>query len=179
MAQEEKRKSRSFKDAEGRLWVVSVNVSSIRLVRAQVGVDLYELAGAATGLMELYDDPVKLVEVIWHLCSKAASKENVSEDEFCEAMLGDAIAGATDAFEGALVDFFPDGKRRAILQEMMAKRREFMAAILTEEMNRVKEMDVQEAAQKITASARPSGSSADSPESSESTPDPSPSGTSP
>lgn len=176
---EEKQKPRSFKDAAGRLWVVSVNVASIRYVRDALGVDLYELSGSATGVLELRDDPVKLVEVIWHLCSKAAAKEGISDEEFYASMWGDAIASATDAFVGALVDFFPDARRRAILTEMMEKQTELMRTIQTEEMNRVKEIDVNEAAKKIMASARPSGSSTDSPESSESTPDQEPSENSP
>ena len=113
---------RVFKDGEGRPWVVAVNVTAIKRVRAHLEIDLYALLdGDYAGLDRLLKHPVDLVNVVYVLCMDEAGKRGVSDEDFGRAMYGDAILSATDAFTGELADFFPDPRRREALRKVLAK----------------------------------------------------------
>jgi len=110
---------RSFKDTEGRQWVVRVSVDTLKRVKALLGVDLTE---AATGdlMGRLADDPVLLADVLYAVCQPEAEGRDISDEAFGRALGGDAIDEAADALIGALVDFFPK-RRRALLEKAKQK----------------------------------------------------------
>lgn len=107
----------SFKDSEGRVWAVAVNVAQLNRVEAAHQTDLLSLLdGAAEGLVELVNRPARLVAVLYVLCKAQAEAKGVGEEGFGEAMAGDVLGDAAEAFVQALVDFFPDPQRRAALR---------------------------------------------------------------
>ena len=100
---------RSFKDNEGRVWTVAVNVASVKRVRALCGIDLASAVEtsedgriSASTLSRLATDPVLLVDVLY-----ALSKD----EDFGRAMAGDALDLAVTALIDEIVDFFPNPKR--------------------------------------------------------------------
>lgn len=107
----------SFADVQGRQWHVDINVAAIKRVKARLKIDLLE---AFTGklLQELSVNPVLLVDLLFVLCEAQAGALGVTDEQFGEAMAGDAIAAATDAFAAALVDFSPSPRARASLTEI-------------------------------------------------------------
>jgi len=116
---------KTFKDNAGRTWTVSVNVDAIKRVRSALSVNLME---AVTGdlLERLSSDPILLCDVIYVVCKPEADAQSVSDEEFGQAMAGDAIEHATAALLEELVDFFPQGKRR-VLHQALAKLQEVEA----------------------------------------------------
>ena len=107
---------RTFKDAEGRLWEVAINVAAVKRCRGLLGVDLFGLIDEKLeGLGNLLGDPVALVDVLYVLVKGQADALGITDEQFGAGLGGDTITAATEAFMGELIDFFPNGKQRAAL----------------------------------------------------------------
>ena len=165
-----------FKDRNGQDWQVILNVFQMKRVRASLGVDLInviELDKDGQVKVDMVDrianDPCLLVDILWVLVQDQARTLNVTDEQFGTALAGDAIEAATKAFLDELVDFFP-GAKRLFLRKAVDLARKFGG-----EWNEALEKAL--ADPELEARVRQSmNSSTSSPESSESTPAPSPSG---
>ncbi len=174
---------KSFKDGAGRIWEVNVTVAAMKRVKSLAGVDLYALIeDGFKAFSDLVAKPVQLVDVLYCLCKPQADSLGVSDEQFGEQMAGEVLLAATDAFVEGYVDFFPDPRIRAQLRDLVRKTK-VMQDRLTERGERlVSSLDPEEAAKELIKlldeeaaarmSKKPSGNS---PESSASTPAPSPS----
>lgn len=111
---------KSFKDSNGRTWLIEINVTAIKKVRAICGlnlVDIIQLEGGKPNteiLDKLSADPCLLVDVLYVLCKDQADLDKISDEEFGRRMNGDAIEAATTAFLEEMIDFFPEAKRRVL-----------------------------------------------------------------
>lgn len=110
---------KTFKDNQGRQWSVVINVNAIKRVRSLIGINLLEVVDGEL-LEQLITDPVLLCDVIYALCKPQADAAGVSDEQFGQAMAGDAIDAATTAVLEELVDFFPSAKRQ-VLSKALAK----------------------------------------------------------
>jgi hypothetical protein len=109
-----------FKDYEGREWTVFVSVDEVRKVRREYGVYLPGLVeNNFAPLDALARDVVQFIDVLY-LCTDAGAK-GCSPGQFGRAISGDVVEAAGRAFMEALVDFFPDARRRALLRDVLAK----------------------------------------------------------
>jgi hypothetical protein len=123
----------TFIDNAGRTWTLAVNVGAIKRVRALCGIDLANIISIETGkdpdisvLKQLSQDPVLLVNTVYAICKNEADSKNTSDEDFGQAMAGDAIENATTALLDEVVDFFPQAKR-AIFQKILSASRRFEA----------------------------------------------------
>lgn len=121
---------KSFTDNTGRSWIVSINVGTIKRVRALCEIDLaniIELEPGRTPKVDLLErlaaDPVLLVDVLYAVCKNEADNKNISDEEFGRAMAGDAIELATSALLDEIIDFFPVAKRQVFGKILSASRR--------------------------------------------------------
>jgi len=112
---------RAFKDNNGRSWSVVINVTTIKRVRGLLEIDLME-AVEGNLLERLVTDPVILCDIVYVLCKPDADASGITDEQFGEAMFGDALAAATTALLEALVEFFPLPKRR-LLEKALEKMR--------------------------------------------------------
>jgi len=96
-------------------------VDAVKRVKGLLDVDL--LTAIEGKLLErLADDPVLLCDVIYAVCKPQADQQGVTDEQFGQAMAGDAIDAASMALLEELVDFFPQ-RRRAVLAKAIAKLR--------------------------------------------------------
>ncbi|MFA6805222.1 MAG: hypothetical protein WCR17_04525 [Candidatus Methanomethylophilaceae archaeon] len=108
-----------FKDVNGKEWQISITVGTIKRVKDLMDVNLID--AVSTDLIDkMKSDPVFLCDILYAICKPQADKDGVSDIEFGEGLVGDAIASATDALIGDLVDFFP-ASQRVILRKALAK----------------------------------------------------------
>lgn len=121
---------KSFTDNTGRTWPLSVTVGTIKRVRALCSVDLAGVISIESGaqpkvdlLERLGSDPVLLVDVLYAVCKPEADAKGVSDEEFGQAMSGDAIEMATTALLDEVIDFFPETKRKVFRKILDASRR--------------------------------------------------------
>jgi hypothetical protein len=107
-----------FTDNAGRPWTVTVNVNTIKRVRALAGVDLLEVLGGDL-LERLIADPVLLCDVVYAACKPEADEKKVTDEDFGRAMAGDAIEQATKALLDELVSFSPSRQARDNLTRIL------------------------------------------------------------
>lgn len=112
---------KTFKDNAGRSWTVAVNVAAIKRVKGLLDVNLME-AVEGDLLEKLSTDPVLLCDVVYAICKPEADTQGVTDEQFGQAMAGDAIQHATTALLEELIDFFPLAKRR-VLHKALEKLR--------------------------------------------------------
>ena len=163
---------KTFKDNQDREWTIAVTVASIKRVRqlTPAKVDLLKVVENELDLLaKLADDPILLVDTVYVLCKPEADQRGVTDEQFGEAMYGDALERAYVALLEDLCDFFRDARTRATMKKVVAKLGEASAAVLAEADRAADQLDIAELVKKWIAS---SGSS---PAPSASTPDPSPS----
>jgi hypothetical protein len=160
----------TFRDTEGREWLVQVNVAAIKRVRALIGVDLLALVDDGfRNFGKFMGDPIALVDTLYCLCKPEADAKGISDIQFGEAMAGDVIGSASDAFLAAFTDFFPDPRARESLARVIAAGRTMTDRLMEHQASQLASLDPEAEARKFIAS------SGGSPGSSASTPDPSPS----
>ena len=104
---------KTFKDNAGRPWTLAVNVAAIKRVKSLLDVNLMQ-AVEGDLLEKLSTDPVLLCDVVYAVCKPEAQAQGITDEQFGEAMAGDAIEAATTALLEELIDFFPLAKRRVL-----------------------------------------------------------------
>ena len=102
-------------------WEVKINVGSIKRVKGLCEIDLLDAVKDKGELLgRLIDDPILLCNIIYALCEKQAVEKNITDEQFGEAMAGDALEKATTALLEEPVDFFPS-RRREVLRAALEK----------------------------------------------------------
>ena len=125
---------KTFTDNKGRIWTLEVTVATVKRVRALCRVDLNSIVEldknnkpSAELLERLSSDPVLLVDVLYAVCKPQADKLGVTDEDFGEAMAGDAIEYATSALLEEVINFFPESKRM-VMQRILSASRKFSEA---------------------------------------------------
>ncbi|HMO16239.1 MAG TPA: hypothetical protein PKD64_18935 [Pirellulaceae bacterium] len=116
---------KTFADNTGRTWSIAINVGAVKRVRASLDVNLLDAVEGKL-IERLVSDPILLCDVIFVLCQQEAETRGITDEQFGQAMAGDAIDAATSALLEELVDFFPSGKRQ-VLAKALAKLKAFEA----------------------------------------------------
>lgn len=109
-----------FTDTEGRVWNVQLSVYLAKQVKQRLNVDLLNEQIHET-LASLTDDIVKGVDVLYVLCSQQAEKNNVTDEEFGRSLSGDVLFDGINAMVEALIDFFPNPKKRMWIRKLWEK----------------------------------------------------------
>lgn len=107
-------------NAAGLGWRLSLNGWQLKKLKERIGFD----ARDPDSIMQAASDPVLLVDVLYLLCEDQAKEFSVSERQFGEALAGDVLEQAVDAYLKETVDFFPPRQRPA-LNKMLAKMTDF------------------------------------------------------
>lgn len=146
---------RVIKDDQGQAWSLRIPTTGIFRVRSALAVNLLEVIDG-TIVDRLFNDLALAVDVFFYLCEDQAKQQQMPLDVFRDRWSGDRIEAATRELLLELADFFPSGRRQAILKVLTAHQEVIRKAVL--------ELETKAEA---TLSALSSGNS---PESSESTP---------
>lgn len=172
----------TFRDRHGRDWTLDITVGTSRRIKSTLGINLLTLMNDNFRAMnELLNDPEQLVNVLYLICKPRADTLTVAtpgvpggtrpftDEDFGDALAGDSLWAATEAFQEAFLDFFP-GPAKASVRKMLAKSREVMGLVMAQADQEIDALDAPSQAKKlIERYGRSPGSSA-------STPTPSPSG---
>lgn len=112
---------RLFHDDADRQWRLSINVGAVKRCRRVFSEEGEPFDLLDEGLFpKLANDPALLADLLWELVDKSQHPD-VTPEQFGEALGGDAIEGASEAFAEELFDFFPKGRRdlnRAIYRKI-------------------------------------------------------------
>ena len=119
---------RNFIDSSGRVWVVDINVATVKRVKALAQINLLEVVQGDL-IERLSTDPVLLADVLYAVCQPQALREQISDEAFGQALAGDVIDRATTALLEGLIEFFPEPRRR-LLEKATAKYRQVQTKAL-------------------------------------------------
>ncbi len=162
-----------FIDRRGRVWIVDIDNTTLRRVKALTDVRLLDALDGEL-ITRLSNDPLLLGDVLFAICKPQADQQDVSDESFAEGLAGDAIDDACKALVDGLVAYFPESKRR-----LVRKAAEKQTLIETRGLALIeKRLDdpalvesiLSELERKL-AVTKPNSSSSDLPESSASIPD--------
>lgn len=154
----------TFTDNAKRTWTIAITVDAVKRVRASADVNLLGIIDA--GLLDrLIRDPVLLCDVIYAACKPDADRQNITAEQFGQAMAGDAIDEATRALLEDLVDFFPNAQDRATLRrilestwKVMDRARTLVAQRVTDgTLDRYVEKALRDAEESLDKASAPSG----------------------
>tara|TARA_Y100001951_G_scaffold51062_1_gene40331 strand:+ start:2155 stop:2649 length:495 start_codon:yes stop_codon:yes gene_type:complete len=123
-----------FTDTEGRVWNVQLTVHLVKEVKQRLDVDLLDEQVHET-LTLLTGDIVKSVDVLYILCSSQAEKNEISDVEFGESLYGDVLFEGINAMVEALIDFFPNPKKRMWIRRLWEKSTSHMDKTNDEMLN--------------------------------------------
>lgn len=141
---------KSFRDKTGRDWTVEIDVAAIKRVRGLLGVNLLEVLEEKCRLLaELYDDPLKFVDVLYCVCKPQADERSVSDEQFGSGMAGDVLDSAYRAFTESLTDFFRSPKQRAAIKNMLDKMDRMAARVLDHASQAIEALDEESLAQQL------------------------------
>lgn len=117
-----------FADANGRKWDVDIDVNQIGIVRKRCDVNIAIFTGNEFAeLSRVVSDPVLLCDVLFVLCEEQAKASGVTDVQFGKAMRGDAIVHGADALYEAFANFSPSRARQPLL-DLAQKGREIQNA---------------------------------------------------
>lgn len=119
---------RNFIDSSGRVWVVDINVATVKRVKTLAQVNLLEVVQGEL-IERLSTDPVLLADILYAVCQPQALREQISDEAFGQALAGDVIDRATTALLEGLIEFFPEPRRR-LLEKATAKYRQVQTKAL-------------------------------------------------
>ncbi len=108
-----------FVDRKSNVWVVEIDTSTIRRVKAVTGVNLLECVEGDL-IERLSSDVLLLVDVLYAIIQPQADQQQITDEQFGEGLAGDVITDATTALLEAMVAFFPEPRRR-LLKSAAAK----------------------------------------------------------
>jgi hypothetical protein len=122
-----------FKDNADREWDISLNGWQLKKLKETIDFD----ARDHESILKAANDPLLLCNVLFVLCEKQAKERGVSDEQFGEALGGDAIDAATEAYIQESVDFFPRSQRPA-LNKVLATVKDYQTRatdLATEKLN--------------------------------------------
>ena len=102
-----------FVDRVGRIWIVDIDNTTLRRVKALTGVQLLDAIDGDL-VTRLSTDPLLLGDVLFAICKPQSDKQEVSDESFGGGLAGNAIDDATAALIEALIDYFPEARRRLL-----------------------------------------------------------------
>lgn len=126
-----------FRDAKGREWPISVNVTSVKRVKSLMDVNLLEVIGGDLS-NRLMSDPILLGDVLYALCKPDVDAKGVTDADFGEGLWGDVIDSASAALWDELINFFQNARDRAALRrtiELAQAVRERTRALVEARLN--------------------------------------------
>lgn len=108
-----------FKDCNGKNWEVSINIKTLKRVKNTLGIDLLDLSEGGD-VTKLEKDIMLRCDVLYLVCQDECEKSGISDEQFGESLIGQAIEDAQDAFIEALINFYPP-RQAEIMRETQRK----------------------------------------------------------
>ena len=161
---------KTFNDAAGRTWTISLNLGTAMAVRDKLGIDLLQPEqGDPPLLTRIGTDEILLGQVVFALLEKQFQTQNVTESDVYAAFDGETIMAAQTAFYEELINFFRN-RQRPDRAKAVQKQMNLIAAATKAAETTIDGLDINQAIdgamsgtlQDLSASIRPPSPSANS-----------------
>jgi hypothetical protein len=114
-----------FRDKNSREWKIEINIGAVKRVRDLLKLDLLESGqeNKIPALTQLGTDIVALIDTIFVIVKPQADQAGISDEQFAEAIGGQAGFDATNAFYEELADFFQSLGRNELAKATRAQKK--------------------------------------------------------
>ena len=140
-----------FQDAEGREWVVDLNISTARSLRTNaLNVDFLDYAGILAGVNDVFF----AADLLFLVCEGQAKERGLDAEGFGRGLKGRALFDGVSAFVAEYLDFFPDPSTAAKMRELVdktAEAREELARTICEASTAILNETLDDAARRLGA----------------------------
>lgn len=112
-----------FTDSTDRKWELKkLTYGMATTIRDRYGLDVAWLADdeGVTRWWEHIQNPMTFIPSLFELCQDQAEREEVTAEQFGEALGDEAYPAAYEAFMSTVIDFFPPGRRLILMAAMGA-----------------------------------------------------------
>jgi len=151
----------SFIDNKGRNWELEINIAAIKRVRDILDYDLLGTMSvddsSVKQLTNLLIDPVLACDIIFVLIKPQAEKHSppVTDEDFGEAMLGEALHSAQQALIQEIINFIPSPDQRKAtgeeIKNLLKVQKKAMQAIVKRMTDPVLEQFMTETMERLTS----------------------------
>ena len=141
----------TFSDNAGRTWTLSLTYGSAKRVKGLLGDDVDLLAieqGKPPLLTRLATDVMLLCDVIFALLKPQAEEQGVLDEQWAEAMGGEAIMAAQDALYKEIISFF-QGRARADIVAAARKQKTMIDLAVKAGEERIESYDAEAKVEQI------------------------------
>jgi uncharacterized protein (DUF1778 family) len=98
---------KEFIDSTGRKWVLSITIDAVKRCRDLLNINLLEPEkGDPPLLTRIGTDEILFCDLLYCLCKPQLDQAQITDQQFGQALGGDAILSASKAFYEEMVDFF-------------------------------------------------------------------------
>lgn len=110
----------TFKDKNGELWHIELNVGSAKRVKAECNVNLIDVIVVnendveTTVFEQLSNDIELLVDVLFTLCRNEASGRGMNAEDFASCFDGETVEKSCDALISEIINFSPPIRRKTL-----------------------------------------------------------------
>ncbi|OHB51763.1 MAG: hypothetical protein A2Y12_01375 [Planctomycetes bacterium GWF2_42_9] len=140
---------KTFSDSASRQWTIQLTIDSAKRVRDLMGVNLLEPeAGEPPLITRLGTDEILLCDVLYCLIKPQADALNISSEQFGQALGGEVILAAQNAFYDELVDFFQKRGRTDRARAVATQQKMINLAVAHSE-KRISSLDIDKKIQEI------------------------------
>lgn len=139
----ERNKMQSFKDKNGRMWLVELSLHTVLKVKKMTGIDLLN-PNYEAHLASIEQDMGNLFDICWIACEEQATKHNMTRDEFDALFSGDVASDAMEATLEAIGNFIPNKSLRKVYLkalQMSSQRMEKVSQKLTVKLDSMTDED--------------------------------------
>lgn len=151
--------SPTFRDAKDRTWNLSLSIGLAKKIRDEVGVDFGNISDGSV-FAELATDPYKFAATLWLMVESQAKakpgREEVTPEDFAEALTGDVLDSASEALVAAILNFTRGLMRPAlekVIEATMVMQKAGMGAVekwATENIEKIKKETEEETTRRLS-----------------------------
>ncbi|MBI1373635.1 MAG: hypothetical protein GC159_12975 [Phycisphaera sp.] len=150
---------KTFTDAAGRTWSITLTLGTAMTVKSKLGVDLLQPeSGDPPLLTRLGTDEMLLGEVLCAMLEPQFDKHNVTPDDVRAAFDGQTLLAAQRAFYEELIDFFR-GRGRNDRAKAVAKQMAMIDAAIAAAEAQIDQIDPTQIVEETMTHGAPRGGS--------------------
>lgn len=94
-------------------WLLRIDIDTVRLIRRNMAVDLFDLI-RSDRLADLVIDLPALADVVWELIEPTAQRRCIDREAFEASLTGDTLTAMADALVAAIEAFLPEPDPAAV-----------------------------------------------------------------
>jgi len=123
---------KTFRDAIGREWQITLNIYTLTRIRDGVGLNL---ARPGQDLAGVIGDDLTFAAILWEMVRDQAKQLGLLQEQFLASLTGEVLEQAKSLFVEELVSFFP--KLRPVMETLRQIEDTYNQALVAE-MERLK-----------------------------------------